>query len=482
MQYYINKNRHVDFLIIEINENSLSNKYYDNVKFDYKVLVNFETTFNLHMENDDYNSLKSNFMKREGVNIINKSSDIFDLCATENCITFNDSYVDENCDVNLIETNIKLNDSSCTMRIGEDIVNIKSNINTALYKNLTVVTSILYAIDMLDFDSFFNDFVINELKLEGRYQIETINNKTVIVDSGNCKSLQTFMNETNDVSNYNVKGLISIAGGMSDVLYNTMVNSGFKSLNKYVVADPIVRKHCLTFGGNLYKACHKLAVFRDDDAFNEVVNEVGVESFLNLSNNTLSLPENIVEEMIDVCIMLGTDDLTRNPKYCKNFWWRSIPTIKGYFTINYDKFIQVYNVLKSLDNDTLSESCDYVKQMIDYTISQYSQFGKSLENLPIQKIYITLNTINEWKSKLELEMYKAFFTQEVEIFEDREKALEQMSKEAKENDVLFIAGRGDRTLYINNIGQSHFTDMEYITSLLNKEDDYYVEVTDDRRE
>ena len=128
----------------------------------------------------------------------------------------------------------------------------------------------------------------------------------------------------------------------------------------------------------------------------------------------------------------------------------------------------------------LSDSCDYVKEMIDYTISQYSQFGKSLENLPIKKIYITLNTANEWKSKLELEMYKAFFTQEVEIFEDREKALEQMSKESKENDVLFIAGRGDRTLYVNDACQSHFTDIEYMTSLLNKEEDYYVEVTDDR--
>jgi hypothetical protein len=206
------------------------------------------------------------------------------------------------------------------MVVGNEKIEINSFLNSSGYKNILTAAAVLYAMDMFDKDFFLNEYLQNN-SIKGRYELHSYsNNKNVIIDSGNAKSLIAFIEETQDLKQHKIKGLVSIAGGITDELYDSMVAEGFVSLNKYKVADPVVRKYCLTFGGNLYKACHKLAIFRDDSAFNEVVDEIGSEAFLDLSNNTLELPENIVDEMIESCIMLGTDDLTRNYKYCKNFW------------------------------------------------------------------------------------------------------------------------------------------------------------------
>ena len=465
--YYLYQAQGSDFLIVEIHEESLKNNFYNDINFDCKVLVNFEEGFNLHRQVDQYVQLKKDFFNSgDCLKVINKNIQCFDDFDTEDAIIFSTKEYD-GCDVYPVHQNLTFKQSSYTMMVGEERVEINSYLNGSGYKNILTTVAVLYAMSMFDKDFFLNEYLQNNSSIKGRYELHDYSkNRSVIVDSGNARSLTAFMDETIGIENSNVKGLISVAGGINDELYEAITSEGFVSLNKYRVADPVVRKNCLTFGGNLYKACHKLSVFRDDVAFNEVVNEIGAEAFLDLSENTLILPENIVDEMINACIMLGTDDLTRNPKYCKNFWWRSIPTIKGYFTIHYDSFIQVYNALKSLNNENLSNSCDYVKEMIDYTISQYRKLGDSLQDTNVNKLYLTMSDKNEYGNQLELEMYKAFFKQNVDSYENRQNALKAIVDESSENDILFIAGRGDRNVYKMDDGTFlEFTDSEYIEEL-----------------
>lgn len=469
LDYYLYQAKGCDFLIIEVHEESLKNNIYKNVTFDCKVLVNFKNNYNQHRSKEQYLKLKIDFFNEgDCIKIINKDIDNYSSFNTEQSIVFSTKEQDL-CDIYPVSKKLKFKNSNCQLMVGGERVKINSYLNNGGYNNLIVVIATLYALDMFDNDSFVQDFFVQNPIIKGRYEVHEYGKKSVIIDSGNARSLIEFMKETEDINNYNVKGLISIAGGLNDDFYDNMVANGFISLNKYLVADPIVRKHCLTFGGNLYKAYHQLSDFPDKFAFQEVVDEIGLKRFLDFSTIKLDLPSNLEQEMIDMTIMAGTDDLTRNPKYCKNFWWRSIPVFKGYFTINYDKFIKIYNALKSINNAMLSESCDYVKEMIDYTISQYRQFGDAVKNINIKKIYLTMNDSNQWSNRLELEMYKAFFEQDVEIYEDRQEALKSIVESSEDNDVLYIAGRGDKSSYKKSNGnRDNFTDSEYIDKLISK--------------
>ena len=475
LNYYLYQAQGSDFLIIEINEESLKNNIYKNITFDCKVLVNFENHYNQHRSKEQYLKLKTDFFNEgDCIKVINQEIDNYNDFNTENAIIFSTK---ENrlCDIYPKSKKLKFKNSSCQLIVGDEKVKINSYLNNRGYSNLITVIATLYALDMFDNDSFVQDFFLQNPTTKGRYEMHEYGKKNVIIDSGNTRSLIDFMEETEDIDNYNVKSLISIAGGLSDDFYDSMVAKGFVSLNKYLVTDPIVRKHCLTFGGNLYNACHGLSKLPDKVAYQEVVAEIGEEFFLDFTQIKLDLPSNFVQEMIDMTVMLGTDDLTRNPKYCQNFWWRSIPVFKGYFTINYDKFIKIYNELKSIGDANLTSSCEYVKEMIDYTVSQYRQFGDAMKNTNVKKIYLTMNNSNEWGNELELRMYKTFFRQEVEIYNSRQKALEAIVENSEDNDILYIAGRGDRNLYKESNGKRYnFTDSEYIDKLFKKGNNYEI--------
>lgn len=469
LEYYLYQAKGSDFLVIEVHEESLKNNIYKNINFDCKVLVNFEKNFNQHRSAEEYLSLKANFFNEgECVRVINRNIDNYDSFNTEEAIVFSTKEYD-GCDVYPLSKKLKFKNSTYQLMVGDERVTVNSYLNGNGYKNLTTVVSVLYALDMFDSDSFLSDFFADNAKTQGRYELHKYNKKNVIIDSGNTRSLVNFVNETEDIKDYNVKGLISIAGGLSDDFYEELISKGFVSLNKYLVADPVVRKHCLTFGGNLYNACHGLSKLPDKVAYQEVVSEIGEEFFLDFSQTKLDLPSDLVQEMIDMTIMLGTDDLTRNPKYCQNFWWRSITVFKGYFTINYDKFIKIYDELKSVGDTNLTSSCEYVKQMIDYTVSQYRQFGDAMSESDVKKVYLTMNNSNDWNNELELKMYQKFFKQDTEIYVKRQDALDAMVKESADNDILYIAGRGDRNLYKKSDGSfDKFTDSEYIEKLFNE--------------
>ena len=469
LNYYLYQAQGSDFLVVEVHEESLKNKIYSKLNFDCKVLVNFEKHFNKHRSSDQYLQLKTEFFNDgECIRVINKDIDNFNEFNSEEAIIFSTKEYD-GCDVYPVSKTLKFKHSNYQLRVGGERVEINSHLNGSGYKNLTTVIAVLYALDMFDNDSFVKDYFEQNPITKGRYELHEYGKKNVIIDSGNTRSLINFINETEDIANYNVKGLVSIAGGLSDDFYEEMVSQGFVSLNKYLVSDPLVRKHCLTFGGNMYNAFHKLSELPDKIAYQEVVDEVGKDRFLDFSNITLDLPSELAKEMIDVTIMIGTDELTRNPKYCQNFWWRSIPVFKGYFTMNYNKFIQVYNALKTLNNENLTASCEYVKEMIDYTVSQYRQFGDAMANSDVKKVYLTMNNGNDWGNELELKMYKTFFKQDVEIYSKRQDALEAMVRESRDNDILYVAGRGDQNLYKKDtVSFDKFTDSEYIEKLFNE--------------
>ena len=44
----------------------------------------------------------------------------------------------------------------------------------------------------------------------------------------------------------------------------------------------------------------------------------------------------------------------------------------------------LYNNFINLNNTLLTQSCEYVKEMIEYEISAFSKLGKSLEDLPLE--------------------------------------------------------------------------------------------------
>ena len=64
-------------------------------------------------------------------------------------------------------------------------------------------------------------------------------------------------------------------------------------------------------------------------------------------------------------------------------------------------------------------------------------------------------------------MHKVFFKQDVEIFENRQEAIDKMVEESEEDDILYLGGRGDNSNYqpFNN-SIKYFTDYEYIQSKL----------------
>lgn len=470
LQYYLRQASNTDYLIIEINEDSLKNDNYVKINFDCKILVNFYKDFSLHRGLEEYMLLKTDFINSQNcLKIINKSSDNYNNLNIENAIVFNTSN-DSDAIISLIQDNYKFKNSNCVIRVNDENFTLSLGYNSSLYKSIVTIIATLYGMDIWDADSFINDFLPN-IQIPGRYDLKEYNGRNVIVDSGNGKSLKQFMEETTDISNYSVKGLVTMAGGLSDDIFNDMSSKGFKSLNKYLVADPIVRKHCFVFGGTLYKIYHKIDKFRDDVVFQEVIDTLGSDVWLEGSTIPLDIPDSIVEGMIAITSMLGDDELTKSYKYCKNFWWRSIPVIKGYFTIHYDDFMFLYNNFINLNNPLLTQSCEYVKEMIEYEISAFSKLGKSLEDLPLEKIYITVNTDSTWNNELELEMYKAFFKQPVEIFTNRQEAIKQMALESKENDILFLAGRGDQEEYIDKQGPKNFKDLDYIKLMLVKEEE-----------
>ena len=122
-----------------------------------------------------------------------------------------------------------------------------------------------------------------------------------------------------------------------------------------------------------------------------------------------------------------------------------------------------------MGDTNLTSSCEYVKQMIDYTVSQYRQFGDAMSESDVKKVYLTMNNSNDWNNELELKMYQKFFKQDTEIYVKRQDALDAMVKESADNDILYIAGRGDRNLYKKSDGSfDKFTDSEYIEKLFNE--------------
>jgi hypothetical protein len=93
-----------------------------------------------------------------------------------------------------------------------------------------------------------------------------------------------------------------------------------------------------------------------------------------------------------------------------------------------------------------------------------------VNSLPIDKFYLTVNTSNnEDDDQLLLEGYKTFFTKDVEIFTSREEALSKMALESQENDILFIGGRGDSSMYNDRNSQKYKSDNEIMKQFLEEQ-------------
>ena len=465
LNYYINEAKNDDILIIEVNEASLAKNIYTNVHFDCKVLTSFVGDFSFHREKTDYQLLKQQFFNQgECLRVINKHIDNYQDFQSSDAVVFS-TELNDICDIYPIAQSFKFKDSSCVLMIKDQQHVINTTLEKDGYKNLITVISVLCALEMFDEESFITNYVLTNHTIPGRHQQKEINQRHIIIDSGNGKSLRNFCKETEDIKNYKIKGLLSTATGLDDYTYDRLIQNGFVSLNKYLVSDPIVRKHCFVFGGNLYKAYHKLQNFpTNDPTFDGAIDEIGYNPLLDFSNiDTSKLPLSLVENMISITKEIGIKEGRTNDSYSKNMWWRSIPTIKGAFTIFYQEFMQVYDWFKTLNNDDLNASCDFVKQMIDYSCQQYRQLGDAFSDLNVDQLYLTTNNNSTiWNDSLELRMYKAFFKQDIKIFTNRQEAIDCMVKESEENDILYIAGRGDEVMYRKEDSVDYITDEEYV--------------------
>lgn len=118
------------------------------------------------------------------------------------------------------------------------------------------------------------------------------------------------------------------------------------------------------------------------------MDEIGYNPLLNFENSTIEVPEGLVDAIYRYAkLTSGQSDA-----FIKNFWWRSISGLKTAFTVHYDKFLQLCESFKALNNKELTTACDYLKTVIDYERQQFSQLANSVNDLPVDKFYLTMTT------------------------------------------------------------------------------------------
>ena len=320
LRYYINLAKNAQFLVIEISEESLANNIYTDVEFDCKVLVSFDRSRSLHRNKDEYTALKINFFNdQDCLRVINKNIDLFEQFNTDDAIIFSTELNDE-CDVYPVSQKFKFHNASCAIKVLDDIVSLRSKHGKTSHQNLITAIAVLTKLDMFDSDFFMEDFdqVIN---VPGRNEMHTYNNRHLVIDSGNGKALKTFMETTEDIDQYKVRGLLSAAGGIGTETYNEMVANGFVSLNIYLHTNPDVRRSCFVFGGYLYKAYHKLQDFPTHDiCYTSVVDELGHGLDIDVSNKEFNIPEGLYDDLYETNELLGSTDIERSYSYIKNMW------------------------------------------------------------------------------------------------------------------------------------------------------------------
>ena len=125
--------------------------------------------------------------------------------------------------------------------------------------------------------------------------------------------------------------------------------------------------------------------------------------------------------------------------------------------------------LRSFKNEYLDNTLNYIEQMINYTVEQYRKIGDDVAYCNVEKIYLTMNNKNDNGAELELEMYKAFFKQNVETFVNRKDALIKIAQESKENDIILLAGRGNNTTYSGEYNSENFDDLDIAVAELEVE-------------
>lgn len=474
LEYYLYKAQGSDFLIIEINENSLANGIYSQVNFDCKILVNFENGFNLHRPQNNYLNLKKDFMTDTStITVVNKNSDCFEEFITPNTILFSTKENDKSL-IYSKDKKVGLKQSNYKFVIDEKQYSLSGAWNITNYKNILTVIALLYSIDMLEIDYFLEEFLINCSALEGRGEAYNMHNRQVIIDRGNAKALKSFLTESEDSYQHNILSLLTAVGNIDIGDYNTLVDSGFVTLNKYNESNKEMRKHCLIFGGNLYMAYHKLKEFPlSHDSFTLALQELGYNPFLNFQEYSCDIDPYLVDELCRVTSMLGANEYEKSEAFYSTYWWRSIAAIKHCLTVHYDKFLKLFEDFMSLNNPDLTAACYYLKIVADYQRERYSQLANSVNDLPVKKFYLTLNNnVNPSEDQLTLESYKIFFDKDVEIFVSRKEALQHIVQDSQDNDVLFIAGRGDVKNYINNQTVEYFTDKEIINKIFQEGNAY----------
>jgi UDP-N-acetylmuramyl tripeptide synthase len=148
LQYYLRQASSTDYLIIEINEDSLKNDSYAKINFDCKILVNFYKDFNLHRDSEEYMLLKTNFMNSQDcLKIINRSSDNYKNLNIENAIVFNTSN-DNDAIVSLVQDSYKFKNSNCVVRVDDENFTLSLGYNSSLYKSIITIIATLYGMDI----------------------------------------------------------------------------------------------------------------------------------------------------------------------------------------------------------------------------------------------------------------------------------------------------------------------------------------------
>lgn len=459
LNYYLYLAKDSDFLVLEVNEESLAKNIYQNVIFDCKVMTSLDTSRSLHRDVQEYVQLKQSFFNAQDcIRVANKNLDGFTEFNTSDATIFS-TQANDNCEIYPLSYDCKFQQSSCTLRVNDEIFTLSSDHNQAGYQNIITTIAILKALELFDADFFIQEY-LPQLTIPGRHEVHHYQNRHIVIDSANGKAVQRLFEETTDIEDYNVRSLLSLAGNVSLEEHKEMIQNNFVSLNIYNESNQEMRNNCFVFGGNLYKAHYKTNYWRSDDiCFQGPMDEIGYNPLLNFENSAIEVPEGLVDAIYRYAKLTSG----QRDAFIKNFWWRSISGLKTALTVHYDKFLQLCESFKALNNKELTTACDYLKTVIDYERQQFSQLANSVNNLPVDKFYLTMNTNSaDWSDLPQLEKYQVFFTKPVAIFTSRQEAIKQMILDSQPNDILIVAGRGDAKLY--NIGSQYleFTDHDYI--------------------
>lgn len=513
-----------DYIIIECNDEAIEKGVFDNLQFDYKILVGFKNCFNPHMQEAQYLNNKLTFFRNKPCKtLLNIDSDCIDKFIKEGGIDENNlnlfsvgpayitkenkfkqlDYIKSLTKVKpLIFPDFKLGE------VGKSFFrlfynNCFYNFETTLSLDIGIDISITFIASLIFLNLFdaanAKYYLKNSINVPGRCEDFEWNNRVFVIDSSNgyiikkiiedlnsstylenlekCKQL--YKNYTPVENKFNkIRVIYNAVGFTKREIKENLNNKNYIFTNNISCLNKEDRFNFITFGANLYclvKGLKELPKLTEDNEYAWIFS--GVKEEIELYNILDHSTQNVIEKsylnklykkLVNICKGLDSENV-KEDKFYTLFAWRSVTGLKELLRTNPKDFKILLDYFKSYNNENLNNICDYVENKILINNKLFSNSTKILDNLPIDKVYLTFASGVSENPQTILNDLKSNIKQSCETFTNRYKALEKIINESEENDLLIIAGRGDNVAF--SVGEYQFvygTDKKLIKEIIDK--------------